>query len=319
MSALTVEGDRMRHEIQERGYYELNHGIPYELIEGLVEAYGEFTAQLPEPDFSTLVDMLPITHPEIADNLDVLDRSADRQTDWHKYRTNAEGVAKPNGYTNRHLQQLALASAGIVIPPEDPKEYYHYSPQHRAGMRQNHAKYNWGDLPREVTRLDDAFEPIHERAVNISRIIFSMIEETNPEALRKVSARSLIRSPLRLLFYRTADGPEQCLGGGHYDKSAITIQIAESHGGLRIARSKTDELQHVQRDSKSAVAFVGRDPQFKLQDMKPGWHDIQPGGAQVDGRVIPEFVQETYARWALIFFPNTDGFVQPGKLHTHIR
>lgn len=117
----------------------------------------------------------------------------------------------------------------------------------------NHREYNWGSIPPEVTTLEQAFAPIHQKASRLIIRVAEIIEETHPGIRDFFDTRSLAGSPIRLLFYHPSDSEQ--LGAAHYDKSSLTIQIAESHEGLRVAPNKASELQFVIRDGSKAVVF----------------------------------------------------------------
>lgn len=316
---LTVEGSVFRDEIMKHGYSEFSHGIETEEIEALTEAYAAFTCGFPNPRPETMDAMLPKTL-YIEDSLDVLDRSQDVQRNWHKYRTNAVGVGKPDGYTNRSFQERALREArGLHLPEaEDPKEYYHFTPRHLTNMIRQHKKFGWGPLPPEVLFLDERFRPIHKKASKLIIKAASYIEETHPEIRNFFTTESLSTSPVRLLFYHPSDRTQ--LGAGHYDKGALTIQIAESHQGLQVSNSKESPLQPVVRSDEKALMFPGISLGNVLEDndiYPPGWHDIVKTNQLNEGRFVPRQAASVCARWALIFFANGSNFVDRGKAATH--
>lgn len=321
-SQLSLGGEVLRHDMHERGYNELQHGIPSDQIDHLVETYASFTLNHPDPLPSTMDAMLPDSplH-QLKKQLDELDRSQDTQDEWHKFRTNTPGIGKPNGYSSRSAQIAVLRRArGIDLFDEEPKEFYHYTPHHYADVTRAHKDYGWSDPPIEVRQLNNAFAPIHKRASELIMKIAGLIEETHPEARNIFDVESLRNSPVRLVFYppHTSD----LLGAGHYDKSTLTIQIAESHEGLRVAPNKDTPLQLVRRDADSAVIFPGTDLANKLDDntvYQPGWHDIIRLNTPNKGRGMPIRAIEVCARWALIFFANGSNFVNPDKLLTHTR
>ena len=337
----TLEGAWLLNEIGQRGYAEFHHEIPDEQIEYLIDRYADFTLNHPDPLPETMDAMLPskpseidLKNPAFYDNhkkfltenwmakkLDELDDSKDTQTEWHKYRTNVYAVGKPDGYTNRSFQEIALKKArGLVIPEEDPKEFFHFTMQHHAKMVKNHCEYNWGSIPPEVTTLEQAFAPIHQKASRLIIRVAEIIEETHPGIRDFFDMRSLASSPVRLLFYHPSDSEQ--LGAAHYDKSSLTIQIAESHEGLRVAPDSASELQPVVRDESKAVVFPGLSlPENFGKDtpFQPGWHDIIKAHQLNQGRSVPPKAVEVCARWALIFFANGRGFVNPDKSLTHAR
>ncbi len=337
----TLEGAWLLQEIGERGYAELRHGIPDEQIEEVVNRYADFTLNHPDPQPETMDAMLPsFPTPKDSSNaklydkdgfflwdewmskqLDELERSKDVQKEWHKYRTNVNGVGKPDGYTNRSFQEQALKlSRGLIIPPEDPKEYFHFSMRHHVGMVQNHRDYGWGSIPPEVIELGRAFRPIHQKAAQLIIKVAALIEETHPGIRDFFDAPSLATSPVRLLFYHPSESNQ--LGAGHYDKGALTIQIAESHEGLRVAPNDKAQLMPIVRAEDMAVVFPGyslRETVGENTPFQPGWHDIIRIDRLNQGRSVPPKAIEVCARYALIFFANGKNFVTPDKTLMHTR
>lgn len=337
----SIESFLLLEDIAERGYAEFEHNIPNEWVEKLIDAYTAFSLAYPDPSPETMSAMLPQTPTEadlenkdyqddtglflpekwLGCQLDVLERKQDDQQEWHKYRTNAEQVGKPEGYTNRTFQERAIKEQrGLIIPPEDPKEYYHFSPQHYANMARNHQVFGWGPIPKEVIDLERAFTPIHAKAVELVMRVCAIVEEVHPEIRSFISPEALGRSPLRLLSYHPTE--EILLGGGHYDKSAMTLQIAESHRGLRVAPNSESEMYEVVRDAQTAVFFCG-DAIQRHHDEKtpfiPAYHDITRTDTLNNGRSVPEAAAEICIRWALVFFASYDNYVQPSKASMHTR
>lgn len=314
-------GDRLLDDIRERGYAEFAHGISPGQIADVVGTYADFTLAHPDPEPETMLAMLPLDSPNLYKELDELAREKDTQKGWHKYRTNATGVGKPNGYTNRAYQEGVLTDAGIHIPTEDPKEFYHYTPRHYTDMVNNHAEFGWGAMPNDLQRLERVFRPVHAKATSLLLRVLSLVEETHPDVRQFFDSASLLTSPVRLLLYHPG-APTDCLGTGHYDKSSMTIQIAESHKGLRVATGEEDEMRVVSRSSDQAVVFPGRNfrEHFgKDTPFQPAWHDVILTDELNDGREVPLTAAAVCARWALIFFANGANFRNPDKDKMHTR
>ncbi len=322
-------------EIRHRSYAEIEHGINQEWFGLLVSAYNKFTTELPDPEPETLLAMLPTDSPDIASQLDNLDRSRDQQATWHKYRTNVNYPHKPLGYTNRSIQATALRAAGIEIN-DDPKEYFHWTPDWSALVKANHEKYGWGNLPpHQALALNLPFREIHRGAVRLARSVVSQIELVHPEVGRYFSSEFLRQSPLRLLFYHNnqpsgddAKKDDQYSAGGHYDKGLLTLQLAESHQGLQIAPNATAEPELVVRRGDAAAVFMGQDLASKLQsaeakqDLAPAWHSVQTSENLNKGRRFPGQTTVSCARWAIIFFANSLDQPDPkqiSKISTHNR
>ncbi len=324
----TIDGAGLRYELQERGYAELEHGIQPEQIDNLAVSYFDFTAAFPDPDPETIDAMLPETPANLSDSnwLDELNRSQDQQTEWHKYRTNTDDPIKPNGYTNRFALQAALRRTRGVFIGEDPKEYYHWMPGHHSDIAAQHRLYDWGPIPPDVTRLTMAFGPIHKQATALIMKVCAEIEDQHPGIRSIMTPQGLKASPLRFLGYRKTEA--EYLGAGHYDKSDITLQIAESHEGLMVAPEKHQQAEHVLRDATKAVVFMGKNlthpegGRYPDSPYHPGWHGIKRLETANQGRrPLPLSAQEKFSRWALIFFANSDPSQRMilGKADTHNR
>lgn len=319
----TFEGQQLLADIGARAFAEFEHGISVDEFDQLVAVYADFTTAHPDPDISTMDQMLPrIDDPYIlGKSLDELDRARDTQKIWHKYRTNTEKLSKPDGYTNRFLlEHVLLRARGIQLdPPEDDKEFYHYSPSALDQITHNHAIYGWGPIPKEVIRLNSAFESIHTKAMALMIRVCGLIEETHPEINSFITEDALRDSPVRLLFYHPSTIPQR--GAGHYDKSALTAQLAESHRGLRIAPHEGSDLVDVVRDSSSAALFPGSAlaEHFPESPFLPAWHDIISSQILNEGRRIPPNAESVCARWAIIFFANYVNFANPDKSRMHTR
>lgn len=310
-------------EITKRGYAEFEHGIASDQIDELVETYATFANEYPNPDPSTMDAMLPATNPDLHKQLDDLDRSKDTETEWNKYRTNTEGIGKPNGYTNRDYQNAVLQAKRAIDLGEDPKEYYHFNPTHIHDMRDNHERYGWGKIPPEVIDLDAAFRPIHRSASDLMTKICARIEEVHPGTNKIITPESLLTSPIRLLFYHHGGGEQR--GAAHYDKGFATLQLTESHEGLRVATGTEDPLQPVIRDGDKAVFFAAyalggkQNGRFPGSPFQPGWHDIVKSDVLNEGRHIPQNAASVCARYAIIFFANPHDYRNPDKSAMHSR
>lgn len=321
-----IDGNSLCQELLERGYAELEHGIHQEQFDAAIENYSYFTLNYPDPKPETIDAMLPDTPADLQTNswLDDLDRSKDQQKVWHKYRTNTPHPGKPNGYTNRSFQQSALLQTRAIDIDEDQKEYYHWSRGHHCQIQKQHDKYDWGPIPPEVTALTQAFRPVHNKASSLIIKVCRILEDDHPEITKIITPASLRNSPLRLSAYHHSDKPN--LGGNHYDKSDLTLQLTESHQGLAIARDDQSPLTEVNRDPSKSALFMGKlltDPEtgrYPNSPYHPGWHGIQNIDAPNQGlSPIPEASRQKFTRWSLIFFAGALEFREISKLETHVR
>jgi hypothetical protein len=326
LAQATLEGSVLRTNISEQAYALVEHGISSDLIDELVNAYATFTdsEEYSTPDLETINSMLNTFDKEGEIDLDVLDYHRDTNFEWHKYKTNHPQHAKPGGYTNRSLQVEALRAFGRDISPktglpleDDPKEFYHYHPDGTEVMSNIHKKYGWGSIPPEVLELHARFSPIHQLARQAITETFRILEDDCPELINKyVRPEDLDNSPLRLIFYH--DGQGDVLAAEHRDKSTMTMQIAESHMGLRVRNPETREMQLVRRSAKEGVLFPGLLYPTMHKEvgtaLPPTYHDVINLDESNDSRALHG---RNCARWALIWFTNAELFRIPEKHETH--
>jgi hypothetical protein len=329
---VSIDAEALRGDLVTQGFSLIDHKVSLEQVDELIQAYANFTDNLPDPNPELLSRMLPTeADPRTGKlDLDVLDYSQDGpENDWHKIRTNTPYYAKPNGYTNRSEAARALKVVRGIELPDDPKEFYHFTPDTFGLMYQQHQKYGWGPIPGEVKELHSKFSAIHSAARAAVRSQLALLEERDPDLLGNVvTENDLLRSPLRLLFYHPGQG--EVLAGGHFDKSVGTLQVAESHLGLRILdpnqvedewrTAPTDDLgmRNIMRPAEKGAFFMGlnyREPQaFPNSDLTPAWHDVINRPELNDRRQLHG---KNVVRWALIFFVNSEQVGVPDKSKTH--
>ena len=296
----------------EQGYALEKHGILEEQVDDLVSTYATFTDQLPVPDFETLDAMM--LNP---DKLDELDRSADKQAKWHKYRSNHPFIFKPGGYTNRSLQALVLRELRGLEIEEDPKEYFHFLPDSEKVVRRQHKEFDWGPLPPELIKLYAKFRPIHKLGFQMLRNVMSRMEDLYPGLNNVVvTDEDLSNSPIRLAWYHPGQGEK--LAGTHADKSWLTGQIAESHQGYRAKHPVTGKMQLLERDPEYAIVFPGAllnlDHVYPDSVIIPTDHDVLNVPVPNKGRKLHG---ENVARWAIIAFANSVFAGEVDKSLTH--
>jgi hypothetical protein len=312
----TLEGSFLRESIIEQGYGLVSHSIPDNVIYEAIEAYDTLTTNYPDPEYSTMDQM--ITDPL---KLDVLDFTKDKQKEWNRYRTNHKQLAKPGGYTSRSLQVATLQHSGRDLMPDgsriedDPKEYYHFHPGGILDIERNHKEFGWGSVPPEVGILQLKGTLLHKMARSAIAASFKLLEEGNPELINTlVKPSDLMSSPVRLNWYHLDQA--EFLAGYHQDKGVFTMQIAESHMGLRVRSPTTNKMEIVNRHGDMAVVFPGIawDDNFKDSPLRPAPHDVIN---------MPDLNPDRYlrarncARWSLIFFTNVPGceFIQKSDTH----
>jgi hypothetical protein len=307
-------GQHVRADLLRQDYALIEHGIPDETIDELIQAYATFTDELPDPTLLVMGGMIMDPF-----ELDELNRSAAGRNGWHKYMTNHPVFGKPGGYTNRSLQIDALHFFDIGNNLEDdPKEYYHYSPLGLDRIRKQHEEYGWGPIPPEVIRLHERFGIVHELGAKAMINTMRQLEETHPAVIdRFITPAALNDSPIRLLFYHPGQGKE--LAAGHFDKGVATIQIAESHEGLRIKNPHDGKMQPLVRSPQYGAFFLAhawtKEPMYPSSELSPAFHDIVNLPNLNEGRKLHG---QHVARWSIIFFMSAiAGGHLPKKSQTH--
>ncbi|HTE57428.1 MAG TPA: hypothetical protein VK694_01700 [Verrucomicrobiae bacterium] len=290
-------GADLHAETLSQGYALVPHHVPPEAIDAYAEAYGIFTDQLPDPEPEAMNAM--VLDPK---NLDRLDPRADKAAQWHKYRSNVPHPGKPNGYTNRTIQVDALSKVRGLDIADDPKEFFHYSPGMRDALEARHAEFGWGPMPPELLVLLMRAQTLHYAAKQAITGFYRALELTHPHLSDFTAPADLDHSPVRGVFYHKGQG--DVLADGHYDRGLGTLQLAESHLGLRTRDPQTGEMIMVERDPRMGIAF----PSLKWRqaspdsELQPLWHDVINVDTACEGR---ELHGGNIARWAIIFFTNS--------------
>jgi hypothetical protein len=325
----SLDSELLCDDLQKNGYALVDHGIPEDAIDEVIACYADFTDNFPDPSYELLSAMLPDGNDPIVleKQLDDLDRSKDTQREWHKYRTNQAFVGKPLGHSDRLLATKALQIVRGVEIANDPKKFFHYMPDALAQLHTQHRERSWGPIPREVGHLHLLCSGIHKAATTAIARQYALLEDSHPELTAYLARPTdLMRSPLRILAYHEGQG--DLLARGHYDKSVGTLQIAESHVGLRILNpTQRDEefygeptedprMQLLRRPANKGVFFPGFNHTLHYPDspIKGAWHDVvnhpdANAGRKLHGRGI--------ARWALILFTNSFAIDFPSKDAVH--
>ena len=192
---------------------------------------------------------------------------------------------------------------------KDKKEVFHYTPDitRVIGVLAAH------DRPLALQRFDAAAQAVWETAATAARTKLQELAAEYPlvEGIH-FNPDGATNNHLRFLAYY--GNGEQELAAGHYDKSTLTIALAESHGGLRLAERPQD-LSLLERDPTQPVIFHGRG-WLKLMEQLgstsnrvPAWHDV----VEVDGLGVKDDI----LRWALIYFVNPARMdTAPSKIET---
>jgi hypothetical protein len=233
--------------------------------------------------------------------------------------TNHPVFGKPGGYTNRSLQIDALRFFGVGSNiDDDPKEYYHYSPLGLGRIQKLHDMYEWGAIPPRVIRLHEKFATVHELGAKAMVKTMIELEDTHPNVVgRFITPAAIEESPVRLLFYHPGQG--SVLAAGHFDKGVATIQIAESHEGLRIKNPQDGTMETLVRSPEYGAFFLAhawkKEPMYPDSALTPAFHDVVNAPVPNEGRNL---YGQNVARWSIIFFMSAfaSGHI-PKKQDTH--
>ena len=183
----------------------------------------------------------------------------------------------------------------------DDKEYFHYHPaifeQHtdfidkhlRVSAFLNHADRLW---KASVDTVGQVLDQLESRYPGIKKM---HLEETRPEIY------------VRFLQYRPRSSSEQ-LARAHYDAGTLTLAIAESGPGLRIA-DRSGRMVPVIHKPGSALFFLGGAfPNIDSDGFfQPAWHDV----VRVSSSDAPA------ERWAVVCFFNAPTVPQPSWEANH--
>lgn len=169
----------------------------------------------------------------------------------------------------------------------DDKEFFHFHP-----MIFEHDSAFIEEQP-VVRHFLEAAAPLWDAAVEAVSEQLSTLDQRYPGIMAAHMDTERPEVFLRFLQYRPkGDSPE--LAKGHYDAGSMTLAIAESGPGLRIADA-SGELQPIAHRDGSAVFFLGATFQGLVGDKEfhPAWHDV----VRVSGEAPEE-------RWAVVCFFN---------------
>lgn len=175
----------------------------------------------------------------------------------------------------------------------DDKEFFHFHPailkREKQFLEENPTVKNFAD---KAAALWDA-------AVATTRKALEQMEDRYPGITAKHLDRDEPEVFLRFLQYRPK-GDGTVLAKGHYDAGSMTLAIAESGPGLRIA-DKTDTLLPITHQDGSAVFFLGSTFPSVTHDntFHPAWHDVIR--VKNTDASVPE------ERWAVVCFFNAEG------------
>lgn len=172
----------------------------------------------------------------------------------------------------------------------DDKEYFHFHPI----IFEKEADF-LAEQPVAREFMDRA-AVIWEHAVETVRTVLNLMEERYPGITARHLDQEQPEVVLRFLQYHPK-GESGILAKGHYDAGSLTLAIAESGPGLRIANSRQEMIPVVHHEG-SAIFFPGISfPQVTGERyFLPTWHDVV--------RMNDASQVGSSERWAVVCFFN---------------
>lgn len=229
--------------------------------------------------------------------------------DFQKHLVNypGDGVRRntPAGYNHTRAER----AGNTVDTSKDNKHAFHYTPDVAQVAETVPDRYK----ARELRDFLSVAEEIWHVSALAARQELKEREEDFPGLVGiHFPDSGDTNNHLRFLAYEP--GVDGVLARGHYDKSASTIALAESHGGLRLGK-QPDDLQLYERDPNQPIFFhgLGWTKLHKLLGRVscelPAWHDVVDTGERINDDVM---------RWALIYFSNPAYLdTAPSSVETH--
>ncbi len=299
----------LKSRLEEFGAVEFEQNISDYLVDQTIEAYADFTDNVPEATLETYNKMIVAGNDSawVCKRLDNPRRrfagvnSGDFEA--NKSMTNIYRPGKPAGYTNRSMQIRALRELRDMDVADDPKEFYHSDAWTTRDIQRQFAHYNWGAVPAEVNRLQQKLDVVHRLASTAMQGFLRNLEDIHPDLPKYVTPQDLQTSPIRINFYHPGQGT--VLASKHSDKGFFTDQIAESHRGLRVMNPQSGEMQLIEREEPSSGLFF---PAWAFQNsfpnspFKAAEHDVIDDDRPNDKRKL---YGKNVVRWSMIFFVNS--------------
>lgn len=227
-----------------------------------------------------------------------------------RYFTNDRGDGDFGQYTRRAGLQ------GMRGEVQDNKDIFHFG-----SLTRQIVEYRLsGKMPKDMRNFLDAAEEIYWAGQRSKKATIARLGKIG-SGLGEVfmPERRTLNDVLRFIAYYPNQGK---LAQGHFDRSAATLAIGESHEGLRIAPGQnglrvnvTDEylqqlessLKPVQHTEGEAKFFLGAgwnrlSDSYKANPNLPlAWHDVVASDKKVDQQVM---------RWAIVMFINPHADMQ---------
>jgi len=188
----------------------------------------------------------------------------------------------------------------------DDKEYFHYFPEVL-----NYFDKDFQNAPEALKNLIKVADGIFDLATQKLGEVLKEINKTYPGVFEKFfdkNEKPFKNNVLRFLNYHPPQNIGDSVAGGHYDKSGITLALAESKPGLRIGFDEKN-LELVEHKDKEAIVMVGlKLAKLTANKLRPSWHDA----IDIDGKTY----RPGCARWAVVFFMHPEG-VEAGTFKEH--
>ncbi len=189
----------------------------------------------------------------------------------------------------------------------DNKEYFHYHPLAEKKFKSLAKKY-----PEAKMFMRRASHIYAEASKTMSRVIKVLNAEFPGIYNKFFSKNGRNRFFLRFLKY-DYQAVGAALAIAHYDNGGCTLALAESAPGLRIGRDNKS-LRAVIHKDKTAIFMPGLNLHtITSKEFTPAWHDVVQKSKRTTNKNI--------ARWAIVFFADTQDFRRSPfkKTHTPIK
>ncbi|MBI5732775.1 2OG-Fe(II) oxygenase family protein [Candidatus Jorgensenbacteria bacterium] len=189
----------------------------------------------------------------------------------------------------------------------DNKEYFHYFPE-----LPTYFTHPLSKAPSELKKLINVADKIFNDSIKVSQLALKEIEKGKQGAFERFFPHGSTRPGsgiLRFLKYHPTTRGRH-IAQGHYDKSGLTLALAESKPGLRIGFDEKD-MRLVEHKSGFALTFPGI--KFtKLTDgvIRPSWHEA----VELDEKPY----RPDCSRWAIVFFLHPEG-IETASFEDHHR
>lgn len=210
---------------------------------------------------------------------------------------------------------------------QDNKDIFHFGSMSRQVVE---ARLD-GRLPTAMRTFLDSAESLYWTAERSKRGAVEQLDVCKNGLLSVMQTETgMLNDVLRFIAYYPNDGT---LARAHFDRSAMTVALGESHGGLRMTPGQNHRMREVNRDyiqqlqdalqpvehrNGEAKFFLGAgwnrlsaEHRAGNEELPLAWHDVVSSKLPPSGKV---------ARWAIVLFANPhwgyQGYEAPSPTET---